>query len=72
MNLNEQEESIKTLHQWLCQETSVSPQHHLMLLLLQTENIQILPQKRHRDAAVRKVGIHQNIYHMIFIDLAHN
>lgn len=47
---------MKTLHQQLCQEISIFPQHHLMLLMLQTEEIQILPQKRYRDAAERKQG----------------
>lgn len=40
-----------TLHQQMCQEISVFPQHHLMLLQWQTEEIQVLPQKKHRDAA---------------------
>jgi hypothetical protein len=58
LNLNELELKLKkklykkkTLHQWLCQEIFVSPQHHLMLLMLQTERIQILRRKRYRDAA---------------------
>ena len=55
MDLNKIE-SIKTLHQQLCQEISVFPQHHLMLLPLQTENFRVPLQKRHRDAAERKLG----------------
>lgn len=51
----------KTLHQQTCREISVFPQHHLMLLMLQIEEIQILPQKRHRDAAERKLGASQHV-----------
>lgn len=41
---NHQMCEIFTLQQQLHQEIFVFPQYHLMLLLLQTEKIQVLPQ----------------------------
>lgn len=44
---------MSTLNQQKCQEISVFPQDHLMLLQLQTGEIHILPQKSRKGAAHR-------------------
>jgi hypothetical protein len=42
---------MNTLNRQKCQEISVFPQDHLMLLQLQTGEIHILPQKSRKGAA---------------------